>query len=73
MNIPAQVIKFIISKSIVEALDIGIEEYLDSGHYCMIEWPEIIKPLLPENALFIEITAQADKSRKVQILSTKAA
>ena len=57
-------------KSIVEALDIGIEEYLDSGHYCMIEWPEIIKPLLPENALFIEITAQADKSRILQILST---
>jgi tRNA threonylcarbamoyladenosine biosynthesis protein TsaE len=50
-------------------LDIGIEEYLDSGHYCMIEWPEIIKPLLPENALFIEITAQADKSRILQILS----
>jgi len=27
-------------KNTEEALDIGIEEYLDSGHLCLIEWPE---------------------------------
>ncbi len=29
-----------------EVLDIGIEEYIDSGHYCWIEWPEKIESLL---------------------------
>jgi tRNA threonylcarbamoyladenosine biosynthesis protein TsaE len=31
---------------IKEAYEIGIEDYLFSGHYCFIEWPEIIEPLL---------------------------
>ncbi|MEM6723375.1 MAG: tRNA (adenosine(37)-N6)-threonylcarbamoyltransferase complex ATPase subunit type 1 TsaE, partial [Bacteroidota bacterium] len=34
--------------SIEEALDIGIEGYLDSGHYCFIEWPAVILPLLDQ-------------------------
>ena len=55
--------------TIAEALDIGIEEYLDSGHYCMIEWPELIKVLLPENALFIDIIKQIDDSRKLIIFN----
>ena len=42
-------------KSIEEALEIGIEEYLDSDHLCMIEWPEIIEPVLPEKRLVIDI------------------
>lgn len=33
-------------EDIEEALGIGIEEYLDSGHYCFIEWPELIEPIL---------------------------
>ena len=56
-------------RNIAEALDIGIEEYLDSGHYCMIEWPELIKVLLPENALFIDIIKQIDDSRKLIIFN----
>jgi len=31
-----------------EALDFGVEEYLDSGHWCLLEWPEKISNLLPE-------------------------
>lgn len=42
-------------KSMNEALDIGIEEYLDSGKYCFIEWPEIIDSLLPEEYVEISI------------------
>jgi len=30
-----------------EALDIGIDEFFDSGHLCLIEWPERITNLLP--------------------------
>ena len=38
-----------------EALDFGIEEYLDSGHYCWIEWAERAPSLLPKNCLHLEI------------------
>lgn len=52
-------------RSIEEALGIGIEEYLDGPHYCLIEWPEIIVPLLPEDAVFVNIEVLDDQSRKV--------
>ena len=38
-----------------EVMDIGFEEYLDSGNYCFIEWPEKIPGLLPQSFLKIEI------------------
>jgi tRNA threonylcarbamoyladenosine biosynthesis protein TsaE len=37
-------------KNTRELLEIGIEEYLDSGNYCFIEWPEIGGELWPEDA-----------------------
>ncbi len=40
-----------------EAIDMGVEEYLYSGNYCFIEWPENIAPLLPENTIAVNITA----------------
>lgn len=43
-----------------EALDFGIEEYLDSGHYCWIEWAEKIPNLLPAHYLSIQITVEND-------------
>ena len=49
-----------------EAQDMGIEEYLDSGDYCMIEWPDIIEHLV-EQAVTIRIEALADNSRKFKI------
>ncbi|MFM7176464.1 MAG: tRNA (adenosine(37)-N6)-threonylcarbamoyltransferase complex ATPase subunit type 1 TsaE [Bacteroidota bacterium] len=39
-----------------EALDFGIEDYLCSGHYCFIEWPEKASRLMPEDAARITIT-----------------
>lgn len=33
-------------KNVAEAYDIGFEEYLDSGNWCFIEWPENIEPML---------------------------
>jgi len=38
-----------------EALDIGVEEYFESGNYCFIEWPDIIERLLPNSYLRIKI------------------
>lgn len=38
-----------------EALDIGLYDYLDSGHLCFMEWPEKIEKLLPEDCVYLEI------------------
>lgn len=54
-------------KSIVEALDIGCDEYFDSGALCLIEWPERIEPLLPDNALKAFITILPDGKRSVSV------
>ncbi|SNR15711.1 tRNA (adenosine(37)-N6)-threonylcarbamoyltransferase complex ATPase subunit type 1 TsaE [Tenacibaculum jejuense] len=50
-----------------EALDIGIEEYFDSGHWCLIEWPNNIKNLLPLNASDVNITLTQDNLRNIQL------
>ena len=42
-------------KSIEEAFDIGYEDYFYAGDYCFIEWPGIIEPLLPIDAVRVEI------------------
>jgi tRNA threonylcarbamoyladenosine biosynthesis protein TsaE len=48
-----------------EALDIGLYDYLDSGELCLMEWPENIEGLLPEETLKIHIAVNPDKSRTV--------
>lgn len=45
-------------KSEMEAYDFGIEEYLDSGAYCFIEWPDKIESLIPEAHHLIKINAE---------------
>ena len=54
-------------KNQTEALDLGVEEYFYSGNYCLIEWPEKIPDLLPENYLKISIEVQSDQQRKLTI------
>jgi tRNA threonylcarbamoyladenosine biosynthesis protein TsaE len=51
-----------------EALDFGIEEYLDSGAYCLIEWPELVESLLPEDTVWINLRIVDDSTRKMLIL-----
>lgn len=55
-------------KNIEEALQIGIEDYLYSGVYCLIEWPELIEALLPEDTVRIKMEIIGDSSRKILIL-----
>jgi tRNA threonylcarbamoyladenosine biosynthesis protein TsaE len=43
-----------------EAIDIGLEEYLESGQYCLIEWPVKISGLVPADAVSVIITQQGD-------------
>ena len=46
-----------------EALDIGLYDYLDSGALCLMEWPENIEDLLPEETLDVTIAVRPDGSR----------
>jgi tRNA threonylcarbamoyladenosine biosynthesis protein TsaE len=43
-------------KKLEEAFDLGYEDYIYSGNYCFIEWPEMIESLLPEGIVEIRIT-----------------
>jgi tRNA threonylcarbamoyladenosine biosynthesis protein TsaE len=43
-------------KSMDELFDLGYEEYFFSDNYCLIEWPEMIEPLLPPNTVKVSIT-----------------
>lgn len=48
-----------------EALDIGLYDYLDSGSLCLMEWPENIEDLLPEETLRVNISVNPDLSRTI--------
>ena len=49
-----------------EALDIGYEDYVDSGYVCFMEWPELIEDLLPDEAVKVTIEEE-DGGRRVTI------
>lgn len=54
-------------KNPVEALDFGIEEYLSSGDYCFIEWPEKIAGLWPDSYVAVSISAITDQQRQIHL------
>jgi tRNA threonylcarbamoyladenosine biosynthesis protein TsaE len=51
---------------ITELYDFGFEEYIDSGRYCFIEWPEISEELLPPDTVVVRIRSEEDKSRVIE-------
>lgn len=50
-------------ESLDEALDMGMEDYLDCGALCLIEWPDIIDPMLPDDTIDLHIAVNPDGSR----------
>jgi len=46
---------------------IGFVEYVDSGAYCFIEWPELALDLLPKDAVVIELNTSANGTRTLRI------
>lgn len=56
-------------KSVEEALNIGVEEYLYSGNLCFIEWAENIAPILPYDAVNVDIIESVDGTRIVETLT----
>lgn len=53
-------------KKLEEVYDMGYEDYFYSGALCFIEWPELIEEILPDDAVRVSITEQADGCRLVQ-------
>ncbi len=49
-----------------EALDFGLYDYLDSGSICLLEWPELVKELLPDDAVRVEIAELPDGRRALR-------
>lgn len=55
-------------ESVEEALEIGVEDYFDSGALCLLEWPERIEPLLPDDTVVVKITVDpAGNSRLLSV------
>ena len=52
---------------IEEALDFGSEEYLSSGELCLVEWPEKIEALLPDDTMVVKIEILSDSARRFVI------
>ena len=52
---------------IEEALDFGCEEYFASGELCLVEWPEKIEALLPDDTMVVRIEILSDSERRFVI------
>lgn len=56
-------------ESVEEALEIGVEDYFDSGALCLLEWPERIEPLLPDDTVVVKITENPDDHSRLLTIS----
>lgn len=54
-------------ETVEEALEIGVEDYFDSGALCFLEWPERIEPLLPDDTVVVELKVNDDESRTLTV------
>ena len=54
-------------KDVREALDFGAEEYLYSGKYCFIEWPDVLEPILPEDTVEINFEVKENGDRLLSL------
>ena len=52
-------------KRLEEVYDMGYEDYFYSGNLCLIEWPELIEEILPNEAIRVTIAEQPDGSRSL--------
>ena len=50
-------------KKLEEVYDMGYEDYFYSGNLCLLEWPERVEDVLPENVIKVTIEEQPDGSR----------
>lgn len=48
-----------------EAYNFGIEDYLDSDNWIIIEWPDIIEPILSGDECVIKLSIQSENKRQL--------
>ncbi len=53
-------------KRLEEVYDMGYEDYFYSGNLCLLEWPELIEEILPDDAVRVKISVAADGSRMLE-------
>lgn len=58
-------------EKVEDAVEIGTEDYLDSGAICLIEWPERIDDLLPDDMVRVDIKVNDDESRLLSMTLPK--
>ena len=56
-------IDFFRIKKLSEVFDFGIEEYLSSGSFCFMEWPELVEGILPAGTIKVKITVGENNER----------
>lgn len=54
-------------ESLEEAMDIGFEDYMDCGAVCLIEWPERVADILPDDTVDVTIAENPDGSRSITV------
>ena len=54
-------------KNQIEALDMGIDDYLYSGNWCFIEWSEKIRDLIPEKHSVVTISILKNNKRLIEV------
>lgn len=54
-------------KNLAEVMDLGFDDYVYSGHPCLMEWPELIEELLPDNTVSVHIEETDNGMRKVTV------
>ncbi|MDE6301012.1 MAG: tRNA (adenosine(37)-N6)-threonylcarbamoyltransferase complex ATPase subunit type 1 TsaE [Muribaculaceae bacterium] len=54
-------------ESLEEAMDIGFEDYLDSGALCLVEWPGVVADILPDDTVAVDVRLNDDNSRTLTV------
>lgn len=54
-------------ETLEEALDMGIDDYFDSGAVCLIEWPDRVEAMLPDDTVTVDIAVNDDDSRTLTV------
>ena len=54
-------------KDYEEALEIGADDYMESGAICLLEWPENIEEILPDDTVKVRLEELADGRRRMTV------
>lgn len=58
-------------KKLEEVFDIGYEDYFYSGHICLLEWPQMIENLMPDEFVKVEIALGEKETERLIDINIK--